>query len=325
MQRRVIDLSDDEVSDVSLSSSAYDMDNSGVADAGYENVVAGTKTEQAAAVMDGYEGYVLSGALKSGDDSSSDSEGDLHEASKRSASGDVLSVGSGSLLSVAQVRTAVQRGHEFSQQLSDAKKRREKETGQEHLERALSLVHTTAEEATRKYSLVLELVRNRLQEIAKQEPNKKSVAIGNNNNNNNDDAVAQLSNLMTDVKQRLHKQLAAANLEQLRSQIPALVSGAKTEGLVAAERILRHELKTSATRRNGWNERFQTLLDLAEETSEEKLYKYVALKNVAQDFTFAAELVAKLIVNELSLPDPLKTVKAARTFGGHAGAQFGLN
>jgi hypothetical protein len=167
MERRAIDLSDEET-DVSLSLSSYDLDN-GPGDGGYENVAQGAAGAEKQ--EDGYEGYVLSGELRGDDESSSETDDELPESGRRrDVAGDELSVGSGSMVSALQLRSAVQRGLVFSQQLSEAKRRRDRESVQEQLERALALQDSTPDESTRKFSLVLELVRNRLDEWAKHPP-----------------------------------------------------------------------------------------------------------------------------------------------------------
>lgn len=147
--------------------------------------------------------------------------------------------------------------------------------------------------------------------------------IHNASQHSNGDPILKWSNVLQGIKVRLAQQLTMMSSSTggtLDSQIRASLTGhATADVLVAARCMLKHEVKKLASQRVDWNEQFQTLLDLAEDTPEAKLFKYSSLSHVAKDFTYAAELCARVIINELNVPVPLKTIKPLQSQHGTAG------
>jgi hypothetical protein len=324
---RAIDLSDEERDDdFSLSSSAYDLSNERVSETtlmqqgyendlvavsspvvdtiGYENVLP-PPVVSALRDDDAYSGYVCVRTF-SAEDSSGEDEEETEELPPLDGR---LAVGSGSLVSALALseRSRVQK--HFSEAFAQARKRLEGETLDAQLQRALALPERRPDETTRKYALTLELIRARLAEKQEQQ---QPIAHSSNN-----DALIKLSAALSDAEQNLASTLGGPGMDK---RVPELI-GLGRPGLLAASYVLNHQLVQSRSGFVDWNQRFQTMLDWPETTGEEKLAKYNALMNIAKDFTFAAELVAKLIVNELSLPEPLKTVKSCSSLGGHAGGK----
>jgi hypothetical protein len=158
------------------------------------------------------------------------------------------------------------------------------------------------------------------------------------NSSKDTDAVLKWSNVIMGLKLRLKQQLKQVLMSNglEREMRHRLAGDATPDALVAARCMLKFEVKVSrdwahdtlclrhfskrlSSQRVDWNEQFQTLLDLPEDTAEAKLKKYSSLSHVAKDFTYAAELCARVIINELSVPVPLKTIKPLTGMAGTAG------
>ena len=67
-----------------------------------------------------------------------------------------------------------------------------------------------------------------------------------------------------------------------------------------------------------WNEQFQSALDMAETTFEQKLEKYARITALNRDFVTQATNLAELIISEYFLPEDKKTLRV-KTLGGIAG------
>lgn len=328
---RAIDLSDEE-HDISLSSSAYDLSNEPVvavaavsSSLGYENVVPvsdvpgyenvrsvpGDVRSVPGDAEDAYSGYVCVRAFSADDSSSSEGEDEQVLPAEVHFSSDRLAVGSGSLVSAKAISEGSRIQKHFAEAFSLARKRMDRESIDEQLERALALPERRVDEMTRKYALVLDLIRQRLADkhpiIAQQQEQK-------------DNNLVKLSMALHEAEAQLRLTLGGAQMDRMHQQIPGLLAQGRP-GHVAVSYMLEHQLTQSRGGFVDWNQRFQSMLDWPEATAEDKLVKYNALMNMAKDFTFSAELVAKLIINELSLPEPLKTVRSCETFGGHAGGK----
>ena len=298
---------------MSLSSSSQLVPNdaSGGGYEGYENTLIdrgyqkeGLKQERG---DDAYEGYVLvndlenSAGLYSSDE---EEEDDAGGSSSIRASRDVLAVGSGALTTIREVAAREESRVAWTQQFQAVLTRLPDETAEEQLERVLELRASSSDESARKFSLALQIVDGRIDQWSRG-PLGPPAGGG--------DTLTKLCRMQLEASRRIKEQ-PLQNASFLNTLHTRLYS---EEGLLAARHILDARLR--AANRTEWNDRFQRILDLAETSPDEKLFKYQSLQNVAQDFRYSAELVARLIVNELSLPDPLKTVKPAAQFGGHAG------
>ncbi|MDP2435839.1 MAG: hypothetical protein Q8P67_08865, partial [archaeon] len=67
-----------------------------------------------------------------------------------------------------------------------------------------------------------------------------------------------------------------------------------------------------------WNDYFQRMLELPEETQEEQVRKCVWISTIAKDFTYTAKVIAKTIIREYHIDPLLKTIKPIDV-GGQAG------
>ena len=71
-----------------------------------------------------------------------------------------------------------------------------------------------------------------------------------------------------------------------------------------------------------WNQRFQTLLELRENTIEDRIYKYSCLSSLNNDFVEASTLYAKAIISEYYLHVKDKTIlDRSAAIGGLAGGE----
>lgn len=323
----------------SASSSVMELDD------GYDSIAAHDKGYQ-----EGMQGYVLMGnGLEQGDGESDsggeeDDDNDASEMEKDS----VLAVGSGSLVSAVEVSAIEERrvhwGREYvSLARGSADRTRvalaegagavtsDNEPDEEffgRLERVIRLDERTEEERALKYGLALEMVDDRMRLWRRQNGGDRAIIGGGAGG----EGLMRWSCVREDVGTRV-RQLASTAIAEKRGgaqeEILERLQKARQqrqegdpvspEHLATMRALLKHQQHVLEQRRVNWNEKFQSLLDLPEQSTEEKIFKYSSLSQLARDFTFASTLIAKLIVNELSLPVPLKTVKPSPSMGGQAG------
>ncbi len=69
-----------------------------------------------------------------------------------------------------------------------------------------------------------------------------------------------------------------------------------------------------------WNMKFQVILDMPQDTTEEKLERARQLYKLTQSFIATATRIASTIIKEIGLLPPMKTIKP-KAFGGLAGGE----
>jgi hypothetical protein len=69
-----------------------------------------------------------------------------------------------------------------------------------------------------------------------------------------------------------------------------------------------------------WNSKFQMILDMPQDTTEEKLTRAKDLYKLTQSFIATATRIASTIIKEIGLLPPMKTIKP-KAFGGLAGGE----
>ncbi len=73
--------------------------------------------------------------------------------------------------------------------------------------------------------------------------------------------------------------------------------------------------ETLASSRRNWNEAYQEILEMAESVE-----KFEALRDLARDFEYAAQLYARLIVSEVCLAPESKSIRPIKTAAGSVNA-----
>ena len=81
-----------------------------------------------------------------------------------------------------------------------------------------------------------------------------------------------------------------------------------------AKAALEKQVVDVGVRRN-WNESYQAILEMTESVE-----KFEALRDLARDFEYAAQLYARLIVSEVCLPAEKKSIKPLETHSGSINA-----
>jgi hypothetical protein len=72
----------------------------------------------------------------------------------------------------------------------------------------------------------------------------------------------------------------------------------------------------------GWNERFKKCRNLSSLTEEDILFKAKAFTELFIDFNHMASLFGKIIISEIYLPNPKKTIKMIDKGGIAGGSKF---
>lgn len=123
--------------------------------------------------------------------------------------------------------------------------------------------------------------------------------------------VRQLSEVNTDV---YHQDEPEKYMRSLTKQLKK--SGSTVSVLSSVNDAAKNEAGQST--KQDWNDRFQSILEMSEDSGEEVFIKYKAMAKLSRDFVQLAKMYGRIIISEHRLPDSEKTIKPT-DIGGRAG------
>jgi hypothetical protein len=132
------------------------------------------------------------------------------------------------------------------------------------------------------------------------------------------DCVNQFINVVEPLTTLASRVDNSGKAETLLEVVPHIE---RTKKMIETIRLKTESLQEERGEVVDWNKDFQECVDLPEQTTQQKLYKFEKIREVAQNFVTTAELFGKIIIAEAYVPNKYKTIKPVPELGGFAGGE----